>query len=179
MNRFEKKTRVEDLAHVFAASSMIIVSRNNGLSAIKMRDFRRSIRKLDGECNYKIVKNTLSKLALKDSHYKEALEELFKGPNTITYCINGDSVAVAKTVVEFCKENTEMEIVAAAVPDKAVSIDELKELASLPPIDVLRAQLLGVLIAPMSNIINVFKANSENLVRIIEAYADKKQGGGV
>jgi len=180
MNRVQKQDTVDLLSGVFASSSIVVVLKNNGLDAKAFKQFRRGIRRADGVC--RIAKNTLTKLSLESSAgrgYRDALCDVLVGPTIIAHTDQDDPQGFVKVLVESVKDNADhVELVAASFSDRAVDISELKELASLPSMDVLRAQLLAMFSAPMANILNLLQAPQNDLLLLLDAYIEKRKKEG-
>ena len=106
----------------------------------------------------RVTKNRIAKLAVKDTNF-ENLADMFKGPIIMAYA--PDPIAACKACVEYAKENEKFVVVGGALSDKALTLDEIKQLASIPSMDELRAKLIGLLQAPAAKMARVCKAYSE------------------
>ncbi|MBT5265047.1 MAG: 50S ribosomal protein L10 [Rhodospirillaceae bacterium] len=164
MNRTEKAELVETLNKTFSDSAVVVVTQQVGLSVAEVTDLRRQMR--DAGAGYKVTKNRLARLALKGTQY-EALEEVFTGPTAIA--TSSDPVAPAKVAVEFANKNEKLTIVAGAMGDKLLSVEEVKALAKLPSLDELRGKLVGLLQAPATKIAGVLQAPAGQLARVLSA----------
>lgn len=162
MNRLEKKKRVESLSTVFNEATFVVILHNNGLNVPAMNKLRNNLRKVDGKC--KMIKNSLVKLSLKNSKYESTMKDSFSGPTMITYC-NSDPVSVAKTLVSFAKENKELEVISAGLILKEIvdklDLNAIRDLSAIPPMNILKAQFVGLLEMPMSMTLNVLKLAAE------------------
>ena len=112
----------------------------------------------DAGASLRVTKNRIARLAVKDTKF-EGLADLFKGPVAMAYA--NDPIAACKACVEFAKNNEKLVIVGGALSDKALTLDEIKELAAIPSMDELRAKLVGLLQAPAAKLARVTKAYSE------------------
>jgi large subunit ribosomal protein L10 len=120
------------------------------------------------------AKNTLAVLALREAGLGVP-EELFTGSTVLSFA-HGDISAVAKAVTEFAKAHGDKFTIKGAVMGKQVlGVEEVKALASLPPLNVLRGRLIGVLQAPAARLIGVLSAPGRQIATVLKAYADKAE----
>lgn len=168
MLRSEKHEFVETLKEVYKQSSSVIVTHYHGLSVSQITALRKSLR--DNGASFKIVKNTLSKIAADKAGVKD-VANLLKGPTAIAY--SKDPVMAAKKVVEFAKANNKLTVIGGIVDNEILSAAQVIELSKLPSLDELRGKIIGVLQAPASKIVGVLQAAPAQLARVIQAYADK------
>ena len=168
MNRLQKRTFVEDLSGVLKTQGLLVITRQTGLTVKESEDLRKNAR--SSGAVFKIVKNTLLKLALKDT--TSVLDSHLTGPTGLAY--SADPIAAAKVVVSYAKENKKVEVVAGVLEGSLLDANGVKALASLPPLDVLRAQIVGLLVAPAGRLLRTIKAPSEGLARVCQAYSEKK-----
>jgi len=166
--RSEKKIFVSELEEVYNNSSSVIITHYHGLSVAQLTNLRRSLR--ENGASFKIVKNTLSKIAATNASLSHD-PELFSGPTAIAY--SADPVAAAKGVVEFAKTNDNLKIIGGIVNDKILSVAEVGQLAKLPSLDQLRGKIVGILQAPASKLARLVQAPAGGLARVIGAYAEK------
>jgi len=141
-----------------------------GLTVEQDTALRNELRKNGVE--YKVVKNTLTRLAIADSDY-ESLDPLLHGPTSMALSFT-DAVAPAKILSEFAKKNAGFDIKAGFVNGKVINEKEVSELAELPPREVLIAKVLGGFNAPISGFANVLNANLRGLVVALNAIAEQK-----
>ena len=166
MNRQEKTQQVSELSELFDGVQLLVLTKYTGLNVANMVEFRSQLRETQG--GYRIVKNTLAKLALKDAD-GEALSEQFTGPVGVAYT-KEDAAATAKVVTEFAKEHPELEITAGLIAGgKILDAKEIEALGKLPGKDVLRAKLLGAMSGVSQNFVRVLTAPSRDLVGVLEA----------
>lgn len=169
MNRKEKQVVIEKLKEAFSAAAIAIVAQNSGLNASQTSSLRKKVRGINGTTL--VTKNTLAKLGAKGSHY-ESLSNLLKGPTMLIYT-DSDPVSLAKTVVDFSKENQSLELKGGAMSDKVLDINTLKALAELPSLDQLRGKIIGIIQAPATKIAAVVLAPTRNVVGVLKAYSEK------
>ena len=166
MDRTEKRDFVASLATVFAETSMVVVSRNDGLTVAEATDLRRRMRAAGA--NYRVAKNRLTTIALDGTRF-DGIKPLLKGPTALAW--SHDPVAVAKAAVEFAKTNEKFVLVGGALGTQTLDASGVKALAELPSLDALRAKLLGLFAAPATRIAGVLQAPAGQLARVFGAYA--------
>jgi len=166
--RSNKKNCVTELEEIYKISNSVIVTHYHGLTVTEVTKLRRSLR--ENGASFKVVKNTLSKIAALNSKFAGD-PEMFAGPTAIAY--SEDPVAAAKGVVEFAKSNDNLKIIGGVVNDKILDISAIQQLAKLPSLDALRGKIIGVLQAPATNLARVTQAPASALARVLQAYADK------
>jgi large subunit ribosomal protein L10 len=169
MDRAEKQVSIETLKGVFADAGAVVVTHYMGLTVAEMTDLRGRLRK-EG-ASLKVVKNTLVQKAL-DGAIGEAANSLFKGPVAIAYGV--DPVSAAKVVAEYAKGNDKLSIVGGILGQTTV-LDEkaVKSLATLPSLDQVRSQLIGLINSPATKVAGIVQAPAAQLARLFSAYANK------
>ena len=168
MDRSQKAESVASLNAVFNEVGVVVVTRNLGMSVGQSTGLRAKMR--DAGATYKVAKNRLAKLALKDTQY-EGLEEHLSGPTALAW--STDPVAAAKAVVDFAKTNDRLEIVGGSMGGQLLDEAGIKALASLPSLDELRAKLIGLVNAPATKVVQLVNAPASKLARVFGAYAAK------
>ena len=156
MNREEKTELLAELNGIFQGAESVVLAEYIGLTVAEAEALRKKIR--EAGASLRVTKNRIARLALKDTKF-EGLADLFKGPVVMAYA--NDPIAACKACVQFAKENEKLVIVGGALSDKMLTLNEIKELASIPSMDELRAKLIGLLQAPASKVARVCKAYSE------------------
>ena len=169
MDRSQKADLVDQLKQVFTDTSVVVVTRNHGLSVDQSTDLRNKMR--DAGAQFKVAKNRLALLALDGTRYKP-IGDLLTGPTALA--TSSDPVAAAKVAVEFAKTNEKLEIVGGAMGDTVLDVNGIKALAALPSLDELRAQIVGLIQAPASKIARTVNEPGAQLARIFSAYAAKE-----
>ena len=167
VDRIEKREFVAELSTVFAETSMVVVTRNAGMTVADVTDLRRKMRAAGA--SFKVAKNRLALLALDGTRF-DGLAPLLKGPTAISW--SADPVAVAKAAVDFAKTNDKFVLVGGALGAQLLDVAGVKALAELPSLDSLRAKLLGLLNAPATKVAGVLQAQAGQLARVFAAYAD-------
>ena len=169
MDRSQKAESVAQLNAVFNEVGVVVVTRNLGLSVKQSTDLRTKMR--DAGATYKVAKNRLAKLALKDTQY-EGLEEYLTGPTALAW--STDPVAAAKAAVDFAKTNDKLEIVGGAMGSTQLNAEGVKALASMPSLDELRAKIVGLVNAPATKVAQLVNAPAAKLARVFGAYGAKE-----
>ena len=165
MDRSKKEKLVAELHETFSNASLIVVTRQSGLTVAEVSDLRQQMR--DSDSGFKVTKNTLARLALKGTQF-EYLSDCFSGPTAVAY--SSDPVAAAKVAAKFSKENEKLEIVAGGLDQQFLDVQGVKALASLPSLDELRGKIVGLLQAPAGKTVGVLQAPAGQLARVFGAY---------
>lgn len=168
MDRSEKSSLVSSLRERFDGATLVVVTRQSGLTVAESTDLRRKM--LQAGASYKVTKNRLTRLALEGTQFTK-LADLFTGPTAIA--TSTDPVAAAKVAVDFAKTNEKLTIVGGALNDQVLDADGIKALATLPSLDALRGKLLGMIQTPATRIAGVLQAPAGQLARVLRAKADK------
>ncbi len=169
MDRSQKADSVAQLSEVFGESGVVVVTRNLGLSVAQSTVLRSKMR--DVGATYKVAKNSLAKLAIKDTDYS-GLDSFLSGPTAISYSV--DPVAAAKAVVDFAKGTDKIEIVGGSMGATVLDVEGVKALASMPSLDELRGTIIGLVQAPATKIAQLTTAPAAKLARVFAAYGDKE-----
>jgi large subunit ribosomal protein L10 len=169
MDRSQKADVVEELKRVFSETSVVVVTRNLGLTVAQSTDLRLKMR--DAGAQFKVTKNRLALIALEDSRYKP-IGDLLTGPTALA--TSGDPVAAAKVAVDFAKTTDRFEILGGAMGDTLLDVNGIKALAALPSLDQLRATIIGLVQAPATKIARTVMEPGAQLARIFTAYAAKE-----
>ena len=172
MDRTEKREFVAELNQALSGTSMIVVTRNAGLTVAEATNLRRKMR--DSGATFKIAKNRLANLALEGTPF-DGIRPLLKGPTALAW--SKDPVAVAKAAVEFAKTNEKFVLVGGALGTQTLDADGIKALAELPSLDELRARLVGMISTPATRIAGVLQAPAGQLARVFGAFAKKDESG--
>ena len=147
MDRSQKADLVAELKSVFTETSVVVITRNLGLSVAQSTELRLKMR--DAGAQFKVAKNRLALIALEDTRYKP-IGDLLKGPTALA--TSEDPVAAAKVAVDFAKTHDKFEIVGGAMGDTVLDVNGIKALAALPSLDELRATIVGLIQAPATKI---------------------------
>ena len=168
MNREEKAELIKKLNSTFNNAGVVVVTHQSGLSVEESTDLRVKMREVGAK--YQVAKNRIVKLALKDTKYENIID-LFSGPTAIA--VSEDPVSAPKIIFKFAKENDKLSIVGAGLDGKTLSVDEVKQLASLPSLDELRGKLVGLIKSPSQKLASVAVAPANKLVNVLHAKANQ------
>ena len=168
MDRSQKTESVAQLNAAFQEVGVVVVTRNLGMTVDQSTELRAKMR--EAGATYKVAKNRLAKLALKDTDYT-GLEEYLTGPVGLAW--SEDPVAAAKAAVEFAKANDKLEIVGGSMGTQVLDDAGIKALASMPSLDELRGTIVGLVNAPATKIAQVVNAPAAKLARVFGAYGAK------
>ena len=165
-----KQDKVSQIKENIDKAQVAIITEYKGYSVEEITNLRRALQKEGGD--YMVTKNTLAKLAVKDTPY-EVLAETFKGPIAIAFGFE-DQVAPAKALSKFIKDTKKGEIIAAAMDGKLLSADEAKALATIPSKEEIYAKMLGCVNSPATGIVGSINAVMASLTRAVAAVRDQK-----
>lgn len=168
VDRTEKAKSVAALKEVFKTSNVVVVAHYSGLSVAQLQTLRKQMRQAGA--SVKVAKNRLAKIALEGSDVA-TIASLLKGPTLIAY--SGDPVSAPKVAVDFAKTNEQFVILGGAMGKTSLDLNGVKQLASLPSLDELRAKLIGLIQAPATKIAQLANAPAAKVARVIQAHASK------
>ncbi|ASU85674.1 50S ribosomal protein L10 [Nocardiopsis gilva YIM 90087] len=170
MARPDKAAAVAELTEEFRDSQGAVLTEYRGLTVAQLRELRRS---LGQNARFRVVKNTLTKIAADEAGLGEQVGDLFEGPSAIAF-VHGDVVEAAKGLRDFSKANKPLVIKGAVIDGKAMSPDEINRLADLESREVILAKLAGALKAKQGQAAAVFQALPSKTVRLAQALHDKR-----
>jgi large subunit ribosomal protein L10 len=174
MRKEQKTTLVAEMQERFGRATLALISEYKGMTAGESADMRRRLRAIRGEL--RVAKNTLIRRAIKDTPY-EPLDPQLGGPVGLILSFE-DPVELAKTVAGLDRElGDKFKIRGGVLDGKPLSAEEIQALATLPPREVVMAQLLGLLNAPATRLVRLLNEPGSMLARAIDAIG-KKNGGG-
>lgn len=167
MLRSEKERVVERLAERLRSTETLMVADYRGLTMPEIDELRGRL--LEAGARFTVVKNSLTKLAAEQAGTTDVLQ-LIDGPTAIAFLeAEGDPVAVAKVLNETARAHDVLVIRGGVLEGTVVGDAEIKRLATVPPADVLRAQLAGAFFAPLTTVVGLFAAPLRDLVGVIDA----------
>lgn len=170
MDRTEKRAFVAELNEALSATSMVVVTRNAGLTVAEATELRRRMRAAGA--TFKVTKNRLTTLALDGTRF-DGIKPMLTGPTALAW--STDPVAVAKTAVEFARTNEKFVLIGGALGAQTLDADGVKALAELPSLDELRARLVGMIKTPATRVAGILQAPAGQLARVLGAYAKKDE----
>lgn len=171
ITRDAKQAAVSELVEKLGQAQGVVLTDYRGISVNKMSDLRRQLRQAGVEL--KVVKNTLTKRAA-DQLGISGLDQFLEGPTALAYSLT-DPVAPAKQISEFIKTSKILEIKAGLVEGKVISASGVQALADLPSREVLIAQVVGTMAAPLSGFLNVLQGPIRKLGYALEAVRKQKE----
>jgi large subunit ribosomal protein L10 len=177
MQRSEKEQVVAELVERLRSTETLIVADYRGLSVTQINDLRGQL--LEHGARFTVVKNTLTRRAAEEAG-AEALLELLDGPTAIAFLeSDGDPVAVAKALNAAARDTRVLEIRGGILDGQQIGEADVRSLATLPPADVLRAQLVSAVSGPLMTVVGLFTAPLRDLVNVIDARIKQleEQGG--
>ena len=167
MKKEQKEQVVEELTARLQAAETLLVADYRGLTMPQIDDLRSRL--LSSGAKFTVVKNTLTRRAA-EAAGADALLTLLDGPSAIAFIeAEGDMVAAAKALADSARETKVLEIRGGVMQGRTMTAAEVESLATLPPEDVLRGQVLGAIIAPLSSFAALLNAPLQNLVGLIDA----------
>src|ERR1051326_8504200 len=174
MKRDQKEQVVLELTQRLKAAETLLVADYRGLTMPQIDELR--TRLLESGARFTVVKNTLTRRAA-EAAGADALLALLEGPTAIAFIeAEGDMVAVAKALADSARETRVLEIRGGIMQGRTVSGSDVEELAKLPPLEVLRGQVLGAVIAPLSSLAALVNAPLQNLYGLIDARIEQLGG---
>jgi large subunit ribosomal protein L10 len=177
MKKSDKERVVSELADRLKSSPTLIVADYRGLTMPQIDDLRGKL--LEHGARFSVVKNTLTRRAAEQAG-TDALLALLEGPTAIAFLeSDGDPVAVAKALATAARETQQLLVIRGGIMEgQAISEEDVQNLAKLPPADVLRAQLVGAIAAPMSTVVGLFNAPLRDIVGVLQARIDQLEEQG-
>jgi large subunit ribosomal protein L10 len=160
-----KKELVAQYADLLEQSQAVILTNYQGLNVAQITKLRGQIRQASGA--YYVTKNTLIKLAMEQAGLSVPAEWL-EGPTAIGFCFD-EVPAIAKVIADFASESDVLTIKGGFLGDRTIGEARVKTLASLPATEVLQAQMLGALAAPMSGFVGVLNSALGGLLGVFDA----------
>jgi large subunit ribosomal protein L10 len=174
MQKEDKERVVAELTEKLRAAETLIVADYRGLTMPQIDALRGRL--LDHGATFNVVKNTLTRRAAEAAGVT-ALLALLEGPSAIAFIeSDGDMVAVAKALADSARDTKVLEIRGGVLQGREISASDVDELSKLPPLDVLRGQVLAAVIAPLSSILALVSAPLQNLVGLIDARIEQLGG---
>jgi large subunit ribosomal protein L10 len=174
MKRDQKEQVVEELTQRLKSAETLLVADYRGLTMPQIDELR--TRLLASGARFTVVKNTLTRRAA-EAAGTEALLTLLDGPSAIAFLeADGDMVAAAKALADSARETNVLEIRGGIMQGRTVTAAEVESLAKLPPAEVLRGQVLGAIVAPLTALAGLLNAPLQNLVGLIDARVEQLGG---
>jgi large subunit ribosomal protein L10 len=174
MQKEDKERVVAELTEKLRTAETLFVADYRGLTMPQIDSLRGKL--IENGARLSVVKNTLTRRAA-EAAGADALLALLEGPSAIAFIeADGDMVAVAKALADSARETKVLEIRGGVMQGREISASDVEELAKLPPLDVLRGQVLGAIVAPLSAIAALVNAPLQNLYGLIDARIEQLGG---
>ena len=171
VSRAKKVEQVEKLGAELKNVSSLIIATYSKLTVAQDYELRKTLR--SSGAKYRVVKNTLAKLAAKGTAAEGALSDL-SGVTSLAYT-SGDPVALAKAISKYAKDNPEFTFKAGVVEGRVISIKEIQALATMPSKEEIYSKLLFLMSAPAQRLVTVMSAVSKDLAVVINQGVEKNK----
>ena len=176
MLKSDKERVVAELTERLRTSETLIVADYRGLTNAEIDGLRSKL--LEHGARFAVVKNTLTRRAA-EAAGADALLALLEGPSAIAFVeSDGDPVAVAKALRDAATSTKVLAIRGGLLEGKSLTAEEIDTLAKLPPVDVIRAQLVGAIVSPLTIVVALLAAPIRDLVGLIDARIEQLQEQG-
>jgi large subunit ribosomal protein L10 len=174
MHKEDKERVVAELTERLRTADTLIVADYRGLTMPQIDALRGKL--IENGARLSVVKNTLTRRAA-EAAGADGLLALLEGPSAIAFVeMDGDAVAVAKALADSARDTKVLEIRGGVMQGRIVSGPEVVEFSKLPPLEILRGQVLGAIIAPLTAIAALVNAPLQNLYGLIDARIEQLQG---
>jgi len=175
LTRQQKEEQVAELKDKFERATSVFVADYKGLGVAQMETLRGDLRKAEAsESEFRVAKNSVLRLA-SNGGPAEGLQEHFSGTTSIAMSF-GDPVALAKTLVDYAKDNEAFELRSALVDGEVLDDAGIKHLSTLPSLDELRGKLVGLLQAPAGKLARLLNEPGGQLARVVAAKGAEEGG---
>ena len=176
MDKSQKEHVVAELTERLRSTETLIVADYRGLTMPQVDALRTEL--LTHGAKFQVVKNTLTRRAA-EAAGADHLLALLEGPTAIAFLeAEGDPVAAAKALSDAARTTRVLAIRGGVMEGRTIGADEVESLAKLPPVDVLRSQVLGAVTGPLTTIVGLFSAPLQNLIGLIDARVEQLQAQG-
>ena len=174
MKKEQKQQVVEELTARLQSAETLLVADYRGLTMPQIDELRTKL--ISSGARFTVVKNTLTRRAA-EAAGTDALLALLDGPSAIAFLdAEGDMVAAAKALADAARETQVLEIRGGVMQGRVMSADEVETLAKLPSAEVLRGQVLGAIVAPLTALVGLLNAPLQNFVGLIDARIEQLGG---
>ena len=174
MKKEDKELVIAELTEKLRTAENLIVADYRGLTMPQLDKLRGRL--YESGASFSVVKNTLTRRAA-EAAGADALLALLEGPSAVAFIdSDGDAVAVAKAISDSARETKVLMIKGGVLQGRNISAEEVEEFAKLPPVDVLRGQVLGAIIGPLNGLLGLINAPLQNLVGLIDARIEQLGG---
>ena len=164
MNKESKKNYIKEMKKNFESNDSVMIAQYQGLNVVELDELRKELR--ENGILFKITKNRITKLALKDSPVKD-LEKYYIGPTATA--LSSDAITTAKILTKFAKTHDKLKIVAGFMDGKVLDQKEVAIIATLPSLDEARAKIVGILAAPAQKLVSILLAPGSKIANLARA----------
>ena len=176
MQRTQKERVVTELAEQLRSTESLIVADYRGLTNAQLEELRAKLR--GSGARFQVVKNTLTRRAVEEVG-SESLLALLEGPTAIAFVeTDGDPVAVAKALSDTARDTKVLTLRGGLLAGSSIDAEAIEALAKLPAPEVVKAQLVGVIVAPLTGLVSLLAAPVRDLVGLIDARIVQLEEGG-
>jgi large subunit ribosomal protein L10 len=176
MQKEDKERVVAELTERLQSAETLIVADYRGLTMPQIDGLRGKL--LEHGARLSVVKNTLTRRAA-EAAGADALLALLEGPSAIAFIeSDGDPAAVAKALSDSARDTKILAIRGGVMNGRQITDTDVENLAKLPPLDVLRGQVLGVIIAPLTQLLALVNAPLQNLIGLVDARIEQLEAQG-
>ena len=158
MNKEQKKSYITEMESQFQNNEAVLVTHYQGLTMTQLDDLRAKMR--EHGIIFKITKNRITKLALEKTKCKD-LSDLFTGPTAVAF--GEDAIMSARILSKFAKDNENLKLIGGIMDNELLDQAGVQNVASLPTLDEARANIVGILNAPVSKLVSILLAYSEKM----------------
>ena len=161
MNKQEKQTYISEMTAQFENSEAVLVTHYQGLNVKQLDELRKQMR--EQGIQFKITKNRITKLALKNSKCKD-LANLFTGPTAVA--LSKDAITSAKILTKFSKENKSLKILGGIMGKDILDVVGVAQVATLPTLEEAKAKIVGILRSPAQKITSILLAPASKIATL-------------
>lgn len=169
ISKERKNELVDQYVEWLKNSQAVVITEYSGLTMKQLDDLRTKTREAGGE--FHIVKNTLGRVAFQQAGLKIP-KGFLEGSTAVAFAFQ-DAPAIAKTITEFARTSDFVKVKGGYLTGNPIQAEDVKALSELPPLPVMRARVLGVLMAPASQLVRTIAEPARQVASVIKAYADK------
>jgi large subunit ribosomal protein L10 len=170
VTRKRKAEQLKEYGELVKKSQAIFLTSYSGVTVKNIQALRAKVREASGE--FHVLKNTLAAIALKEAGLPVP-EDLLSAGTAMGFALN-DAAAVAKAIADFAKDSEFVKMKGGVMGGKLLSAKQVEALAALPPLPVVRAQLLGLINAPATRLTGVIAGGVRQVVNVVKAYSERE-----
>ena len=153
MNKDQKKNYISEMKEFFNSNDSVLVTHYQGLTVNQLDELRIEMR--NHGMMFKITKNRITKLALKDTKC-EGISDLFSGPTAIA--LSNDAISSAKILTKFSKDNHKLKIIGGLMGKEVLKLEDVLKITKLPTLNEARAKIANILQSPAQKIVSILLA---------------------